>query len=224
MIARSVRRIFWLAVIVWGLTTGAVLYRSDANLQAYGDGRGLTDTVDAVVVLGAGADGDGLLGYDSRRRVVPAVALLETGRIRNVIFSGRNADGFSDNTIAGLMRDYAISLGAPPDRLIAEPNASTTLQNLRYSFAIAEERGFTRLAVLTDAFHLERARALAGFLGHPEIGLVAADGLRDDSRGNRYSAILREALAWWYNGGKLACWTALGWAGLSETERERFIR
>jgi uncharacterized SAM-binding protein YcdF (DUF218 family) len=224
MIGRLLRRGAWLATAVLVVTCGAVMYISDRNLRLYGQGRGLEAPVDAILVLGAGVDGDGVLGYDSRRRVAPAVDLLQAGRSARLIFSGSVGDTVTKTAAAALMRDYALSLGAPADRLIVEPDAHTTFENLRFGFAIAEAQGFRRLAILSDAYHLERARALAAFLGHPEIALVAADGLRDDSFGNRVWSILREAMAWWYNLAKVGGWRALGWAGLDTAERERLIR
>jgi len=223
VILRLVRGLVWLAVVVLALTTAAVVYCSDVNLAAYGDGRGLTDPVDAILVLGASIDGDGVIGFSSRRRVKAAVALLQSGRAGNLIFSGNVGDRHSGVPAGVLMRDHAIALGAPADRLIAEPEAHTTFQNLRFGFAIADARGFTRLAILSDAFHLERARALAIFFGRPDVALAAADGLADDSLVNRIVSTVREAMAWWYNIGKVGVWQALGWLGL-EAERENMVR
>jgi uncharacterized SAM-binding protein YcdF (DUF218 family) len=223
MISRLLLRLLWFGAGTLALTVMAVVYFSGANLAAYGGDRGVVDPVDAILVLGASVDGDGLIGFSSRRRVKAAFSLLESGRASYLIFSGGIGDKHSGVSAADLMRDYAIVLGAPADRLITEPQATTTFENLRFSFAIAEARGFSRLAILTDAFHLERARALAAFFGRPDVALAAADGFRDDSLANRTVSILREALAWWYNLGKIAAWQALCWMGL-DVEREKFVR
>jgi hypothetical protein len=81
-----------------------------------------------------------------------------------------------------------------------------------------------KIALLTDAYHLERARWLAAFFGRPDVELVATDGLRFDTVGNRVWAILREALAWWYNLGKVAAWEALAVVGLDPAERGELVR
>jgi uncharacterized SAM-binding protein YcdF (DUF218 family) len=122
------------------------------------------------------------------------------------------------------MRDFALSIGAPPERLIVEPRARTTFENLRFGFAVARDRNLRTLALATDAYHLERARRLAAFLGRPDVGLIGIDGLRHDSLGNRVWYVLREALAWWYNLGKVAAWEALAAAGLDPDERADLIR
>jgi len=213
-----------LGLAVLALTIGAVMYFSSANLQTYGGGRTLAAPVDAILVLGAGIDGDGVLGYSSRRRVAVAVALLRTGRASWLIFSGY-AGGPHPGVPAGeLMRLHAITLGAPEVALIAEPASATTFENIRFGFALAERRGFEDVAILTDAFHLERARWLAGYFGRPDAGLVATGGLERDGDANRVWSIVREALAWWYNLAKIAGWEALAATGMDENARQELIR
>ena len=213
-----------LGLVVLALTTGAVMYFSDVNLQTYGGGRGLAAPVDAILVLGGGVDGDGVLGYSSRRRVAVAVALLEAGRARRLILSGGPAWMHRDITAARLMRAHAIALGAPPDALLTEIRSSSTFENLRLGFALAEQRGLGNLAILTDAFHLERARALAGYFGHPDVALAAVRGLEFEDDVIRAWAILREALAWWFNLAKVAGWELLAAAGMDLDARQELIR
>lgn len=209
-----------LAALVLTLTVAAVLYLSDRNLERHGAGRSLAEPVDAVLVLGAGIDGDGVPAYSSRRRVAAAVALLGAGLARNAILSGSGRPVPS----AERMRRYAVSLGAPPAALMIESRASSTFQNLLFGLALAEANGFERLAIVTDAYHLERARVLAAYFGRPGIGLVAVRGLEHEAWQDRAWTTLREALAWWYNLAKVVGWETLGAAGLSAQERREWIR
>ena len=213
-----------LGLAVLALTTAAVMYFSDANLQTYGGGRGLAGPVDAILVLGGGVDGDGVLGYSSRRRVAVAVALLEAGRARNLIFAGGPDWLHPDITAAGLMRAHAIALGAPPEALLTELRSSSTFENLRFGFALAEQQGLETLAILTDAFHLERARVLSGYFGHPDVALVAVRGLEYEGDVNRVWSIVREAMAWWFNLAKVAGWEVLAAAGMDVDARQELIR
>ena len=224
VIGRLVKRGFRLGLAVLLLTVGAVMYFSDANLRLYGQGRALEGPVEAILVLGGGIDGDGVLGYSSRRRVAVAVALLNAGQARHLIFTGGPDCIDPDFTGAGLMRDHAIALGASPELLITENSSVSTFENLRLGFALAEQRGFTGLAVLTDAFHLERARWLAGYFGRPDVGLVSVDGLRRDGIANRVWSILREAMAWWYNLAKVGGWEALAAVGMDVDARQELIK
>ena len=75
---RLVKWTFRLGVVVVVVTIGAVLYMSDANLQTHG--RGPDGPVEAILVLGGGVEGDGVIGYSSRLRVVVAVAMLVAER------------------------------------------------------------------------------------------------------------------------------------------------
>ena len=224
VIFRLVKWGFRLGVAVLALTAGVVMYFSDANLRLYGAGRGLATPVDAILVLGAGVDGDKVLGYSSRRRVAVAVALLKAGRTRNLILTGGPVRTHPDFTAAALMRAHAITLGAAPDALLTEPRSSSTFENLRLGFALAQQQGFAKLAILTDAFHLERARALAGYFGHPDVALVAVRGLELEGNHTRVWSILREAMAWWFNLAKAGGWAALGAAGMDADARGDLIR
>jgi uncharacterized SAM-binding protein YcdF (DUF218 family) len=224
VIGRLVKWGLRLGVVVLALTAGAVMYFSDANLQTHGEGRALAAPVDAILVLGGGVDGDWVLGYSSRRRVAVAVALLEAGRAHNLILTGGPDWVHPDFTAAALMRAHAIALGAAPEVLLIEDRSTSTFANLRFGFALAEQRGFGNLAILTDAFHLERARALAGYFGHPDVALAAVRGLEYESRVARVWSIVREAMAWWLNLAKVAGWELLAAAGIDEDGRRELIR
>ncbi|HSF96789.1 MAG TPA: YdcF family protein [Thermohalobaculum sp.] len=224
VIGRWLRRVLQLGVAVLGLTVAAVMYFSSSNMAQYGNGAGLDAPVAAIIVLGGGIDGDGVLGYSSRRRVRAAVALLQAGKAEALILTGFSRDPRRWPSLAELMRDHAVSLGADPDRLILEERSRTTFENLRFGFALADSRGLQDIALLSDAFHIERARHLAAYLGRPDVRLVAAYGLSIDTPGNRVWGILREALAWWYNLYKVAGWEALGALGYSVDERGAMIR
>ena len=224
VIGRLVKWGIRLGLAVLLLTVGAVMYFSDANMRLYGQGRGLEAPVDAILVLGGGIDGDWVLGYSSRRRVAVAVELLKAGRARHLIFSGGSRVHHPDFTAAGLMRDHAIKLGAPPELLFTETSSASTFENLRFGFELTEEQGFADLALLTDAFHLERSRWLASYFGRPNIGLIAAPGLERDGDANRVWSILREALAWWLNLAKAGGWEMLAASGMDVDTRQELIK
>jgi len=224
VIGRLVKWGLRLGLGVLALTVGAVLYFSDANLRLHGGGRSMTAPVDAILVLGGGIDGDWVLGYSSRRRVAVAVALLRAGRARALIFSGGPDWAARGQTAAEQMRAHAIGLGAPPGALLIESHAASTFENLRFGFALAERQGFESLAILTDAFHLERARALSSYFGHADIGLAAVRGLEYDGIANRVWSIVREALAWWLNLAKVAGWEVLAATGMDVDARQELIK
>lgn len=221
---RLARRTAIVALALLAATIVAVVYHTDRHLELHGEGRALSGPVDAIIVLGGGIMPDGTLGQTSRRRVEVAVALLAEGKAGSLILSGKGTHDGAPHVLAEAMRRYAIGLGAPAGALLVEDRSLSTFGNLRFSFALAEARGFRRLAILTDAFHLERARVLAWHFGHGDAELIAVAGL-----GRYYSSvhswhIAREALAWWFNLGKVAAWLALTAAGIDVETREAWIR
>ncbi len=223
-VIRLVRRLVRLGLVVLALTLAAVLYAEHRMRQDAALADALPEPVDAAIVLGAGVDGDGRLGYDSRRRVAGGVALLADGRADRLILSG-GVGGNHPTTPAGvLMRDYAVELGAARERLMVEPRAVSTFENLRFSFAIAREHGLERLAIVSDPAHLARAAALARFWGRPGLPLVAVPGSERGWWPYRGVFAVREALAWWLNLGKVAAWEALRLVGVGEARRGELIR
>lgn len=224
MIARGLRRLAVAGLVVLAATVAAVLWFSARNLGAWDAARGLEAPIDAIIVLGGGVDPDGVLAYSSRRRVAAAARLQKAGQARHLILAGGVAPGDPGPPAAQLMRDHARALGVPDPALILEERSVSTFENLRFALEIARARGFERLALLTDAFHLERARRLAAWLGAPAVRPVAVDGLRFEDPGGRVWSILREALAWWFNLGKVAAWEALALAGIEEGARGALVR
>lgn len=222
VVGRLAKRATGVGLAVLAMTLAAVMYASDRNLHEHGNGRALAQPVDAIIVLGSGTDGDGVLGYSSRRRVATAVQLLEAGAARRLILTGGSL-GSETPPIAVLMKEHALGLGVAAEALLVETRSRTTFENLRFSFEIAEAEGFERLAVATDAFHLERAEWLADYFGRPGIGLVAVPGLDREPYPIRIWMILREAAAWWFNLGKVIGWEALGAAGLDAEARQEWI-
>lgn len=212
-----------LGVAALAVTVAAVLFASESNMRHHGNGRGLGSPVDAIVVLGSGTDGDGVLGYPARRRVATAVELLQAGEAGKLILSGGTHYSRTP-PLATLMRDHAIALGASPAALLLETRSRTTFENIRFSLELAREEGLERLAIATDAFHLERAEWLAGYFGRPGVGLVAVPGLDRELHVVQIWMILREAGAWWFNLGKVIAWEALGAAGLDADARQEWIR
>ena len=220
---RWLLRLTFAGLAVLALTAMAVQVMTSLVLAEHGEGRAMAP-VDAIIVLGSGVAGDGRLEYGSRRRVEAAVAAFRAGRARAIIMTGAAGSWSPERSLAARMGAFAIGLGVPAGAVILEENSTTTFENIRFTFAIAEARGFRRLALASDAYHLTRARALAAYFGRPGMALVAAGGLNRESRPDYLRAMVREALAWWYNLYKVAAWEALGQLGYDDAERGGLVR
>ena len=127
VIGRLVRWGLRLGVVVLALTAGAVMYFSSANLQTYGEGRALAAPADAILVLGGGVDGDGVLGYSSRRRVAAAVELLRQESNVTVVDDERWVRDGNVITAAGVSAGIDMAL-----YLVAELTNSETAKRVQH--------------------------------------------------------------------------------------------
>jgi len=84
-----------------------------------------------------------------QNRVIWAWYLYSKGMVKNVIFSGGAV--YSPYKEAEIMAMYAIQLGIPVEHVFTEIQAEHSTENLYYSYQIAKQNGFKRVAVATDA-------------------------------------------------------------------------
>ena len=80
-------------------------------------------------------------------------------------------------TEAQAMHDWLIAHGVPEERVVMEPKATSTLENLKFSFDIIRERGDEpqgNVAIVSSAYHLYRAKLMAKSLGVTDAAGVAA--------------------------------------------------
>jgi uncharacterized SAM-binding protein YcdF (DUF218 family) len=111
---------------------------------------------DAIVVLGcalhAGAPSPAL-----RRRVECGAALLARGVAPLLVLSGGGRSGRPE---AEPMAALAAALGVPPARMLLEPRSRDTIGNAFNSAALLRARGLASVVLVSDAYHLARARIL----------------------------------------------------------------
>jgi uncharacterized SAM-binding protein YcdF (DUF218 family) len=111
--------------------------------------------IDAAIVLGAALRPDGTPSPALDRRVRHAVALAAAGRVGHLLMSGGPVA--HSRPEAAAMRDLALVLGVDAARLAVEERSRNTIENAVYALAVARDRGWRRLAVVTDLYHLPRA-------------------------------------------------------------------
>lgn len=211
-------------IVVQGATMLAVLIMSERMRDAHLLGKSIEHPVDAAIVLAGGTDPDGVLSYSTRRRVRTGVRLMRDGKTRFLIMSGGYGNRNRDLSQGEKMVEVAVGFGADPAQILVEPGAISTFQNLLLSFPIADNAGMTRIAIVTDGYHLGRAGALARVFGRADAALVASPGLEYEHWLKRIASISREAMAWWFNLLKVAGWEGLGLLGYSDEERIARIR
>jgi uncharacterized SAM-binding protein YcdF (DUF218 family) len=107
---------------------------------------------DALVVLGLKLTSEGKATFLLHDRVAMAKHLLDEGYAPRMILTGGNPE--NGITEAAKMKQIALRLGVPEERIVLEPNASSTVENAEYSAELLRERGYRSALVVSDAAHL----------------------------------------------------------------------
>lgn len=114
-----------------------------------------------VIVLGCKVN-----GYNPsltlRTRLCAALSYLEENPNSLCIVTGAQGAG-EITTEASVMYDWLVRQGIDASRVIVEDKASDTEENLRYSFALLEDRpdAGKQAAIVTSEFHMYRALSMA---------------------------------------------------------------
>lgn len=130
---------------------------------------------DYLIVLGAAVYGD-QPSLTLIRRMEGAMAYLEQYPESVAIVSGGMGKG-ETVTEARAMCDWMTAHGADPARILLEDRASSTEENLLYSFDIIRSRGDEpegHVAIVSSAYHLYRAKTMAKNLGVSDAAGVSA--------------------------------------------------
>jgi uncharacterized SAM-binding protein YcdF (DUF218 family) len=118
---------------------------------------------DAIIVLGA-AQYSGRPSPVLQARLDQALALYRRGLAPRVILTGGTAPG--DRTSeAAVGRSYLRRAGVPATAMLMETEGTTTRTSLSAVAAFAESLAIRRVIVVSDPFHLLRARTIARRLG-----------------------------------------------------------
>ena len=119
--------------------------------------------VDAVIVLGAGVNGE-TPSMALQTRIDAAAAYLEQHPDVPVVLSGGQGSG-EDITEAEAMRRALKAKGMPEDRLLLEESSTSTAENFAFSKVLLEDHDIDTdtavIAVVTNDFHIFRAKLIA---------------------------------------------------------------
>lgn len=132
---------------------------------------------DYLIVLGAAVHGDHP-SLTLVRRLEGALEYLNAYPDSIVIVSGGKGPG-ENITEAQAMRDWLVEHEIDESRILLEDKATSTMENLEFSFAIIRERGDEpegKVAVVSSAYHLYRAKQMAKNMGVEVAGVSAPWG------------------------------------------------
>lgn len=147
---------------------------------------------DAMIVLGAGINEQGLPKPMLERRLNRAAELYEAGYAPVIIVTGAKG---KDEPIseARSMKTYLLAKGLPPEAVIEEDASYNTRQNLAYAQMIMEERGLVMAIVVSSDYHLWRALSICRDLGLSATGAGAQNAL---TRKQALVNCAQETLSW----------------------------
>lgn len=122
---------------------------------------GLTDNVqpaDCLLVLGNTVNADGTLSPRLRGRLDKALDLYRAG-ISSTIFvsGGLGKEGHYEGTA---MHQYLMAHGVPATAILVDNAGNTTQATARNFAAVARERGFSSVVVVSQFYHLSRTKLL----------------------------------------------------------------
>ena len=153
---------------------------------------GMTDTAGSdaqyVVILGAQVRGTRIT-KSLKKRLEAAKAYLEENPKAFAVCCGGQGSG-EDISEAEAMRGWLIEQGIDSDRILMEDKSTSTYENLKFALDIIGDKD-AKIAVVTNNFHVYRAKLLAGRVGFKNVEGIA--GTSDNRLLLNY--MVREAFA-----------------------------
>ncbi len=179
------------AVVAGISLLGGVFALEIANClgQSRGDPSRATPT---AIVLGFGLPESGVPSPVFVARIARGVELYRAGLARRVLFTGGVGTYGPAESVAALA--VARAMGLPEGKTLYEDRSHTTRENMSEAARVLRERGLPLgpVAVVSDTFHLARARRLARDAGLDPV-MVASVSLAWTSPRRATWWVLREA-------------------------------
>ena len=184
----------WIRVLLVLVAAGVLCFAALFGAVIYGSYDHIQGEPQVMVILGCQVKNDGpsqLL----RDRLDEALTYLDDHPDLTVVVSGGQGPD-EPSTEARAMADYLMEEGVEEDQILLEDQSHNTVQNFRYTAQLLEEQGYdlenTQVLVVSNGFHLTRARMLAERTGFEEVSTLAAPSSHLPSRLKMY---IREPLA-----------------------------
>ena len=184
----------WLRRLAALALVGALSFAALLGAVLYGAYDHIAGDPQVMIVLGCRVMPGGEPSILLQDRLDTALAYLRDHPEMRVVVSGGQGDNEPD-TEARVMADFFIQNGVEEDHILLEDQSHNTSQNLRYSMALLEEEGVDcsgGVLVVSNGFHLTRARMLAQREGFAQVSTLAAPTSHLPSRLHMY---IREPIA-----------------------------
>ncbi len=121
------------------------------------------ETTVVLLVLGAAVWKGGRASPTLKRRALHAAHLYETGHASHIV--GCGGVGRHPPSEASLIGRICRDAGVPETAFREEAASTNTLENISFALPILRDIGTDRVAIVSDGYHLPRARLIARRLG-----------------------------------------------------------
>ena len=151
------------------LCIGAIIFTT-AEIPVIKASKGTPDAdADYLIVLGAGVNGSAPSLSLVNRLTAARDYLDEHPNCIAVVTGGQ---GRGENlTEAQAMADWLTARGIATERIIREERATSTEENLEFSFALIPDAAHAKIAVCSSEYHLYRAEYMARQMGYELSGV-----------------------------------------------------
>ncbi len=144
--SKAVKIILLLHLIVLGLSAVIFFYiRYTANVH-YAEN--LQKAPYDVIIVPGFPYKDSTWHDIMKMRVQWSKYLYDKGVARHIIYSGSAV--YSPYVESVVMKEYAVAMGIPADKIFVETQAEHSTENLYYAYYIAKENNFEKIALATD--------------------------------------------------------------------------
>ncbi|MFF2178264.1 YdcF family protein [Lysinibacillus sp. NPDC058147] len=158
-----------LGVILFGVCSIVYIWLGEEMKQGVQPAANGTTTY--MIVLGAKVKPGGIPSLSLKNRLEEAVKYLNKyPHVKVIVSGGQGAD--EDRSEASVMLKYLQDKGIETNRILVEDQSTSTYENLLYSKELLP-KGTKKITILSNDFHLKRAKYLAKSLGF-EVDVVAA--------------------------------------------------
>ncbi|WP_285397404.1 YdcF family protein [Lysinibacillus sp. fls2-241-R2A-57] len=153
------------------LAVGGIVFIWLGEEMKQGVQPGANGTAEYLIVLGAKVKPGGVPSLSLKNRLEEAVKYLKKyPHVKVIVSGGQGAD--EDRTEASVMLKYLQDNGIDANRILVEDQSTSTYENLLFSKELLP-KGTKRITIVSNDFHLKRAKYLAESLDF-EVDVVAA--------------------------------------------------
>jgi vancomycin permeability regulator SanA len=128
-------------------------------------------TADLAVILGTTVHVDGTLSKRLEERLSCGIQLYENQRIKKILVSGGlGKEGFYEGTE---MKKFLVQKGIPEEHIFVDNHGNNTRLSVQNTMKLCEKEDFKSIIVVSQFFHLSRAKKLFKRAGFDNVSSVS---------------------------------------------------